>query len=144
MLRFIVSLVLLFASIGLAVGIEGGKILSYVGVTSFIVELLIPSFAVLAVWHVREVGAAFRDAFRKKTDVASRTRSMQVWDFAEKMCYAAAVIGLLLGSILILGSIHQNVLELGRAFGATLLAPLYGILLAIICRIMKARVEQQA
>jgi len=144
MLRFIVSLVLLFVSIGLAVGMEGGKILNYVGVTSFIVELLVPSFAMLAVWNLKEVGTAFRDAFHNNTDAASCARSMQVWDFAEKVCYAAAVVGLLLGSILILSNIHQNVVELGRALGATLLAPLYGILLAIICRIMKARVEQQA
>jgi hypothetical protein len=32
--------------------------------------------------------------------------------------------------------------ELGRAFGASLIAPLYGVLFGVVCRIMKARVER--
>jgi flagellar motor component MotA len=143
MIRFIVSLLLLLGTILFAVVLERGSILNYIGFTAFLVELLVPLFAMLAVWRLAEIGRAFGDAFSRKADTGSRTRSARVWEFTEKVCYAAGVIGLILGIVLILSRVSGSVEELGRAFGASLIAPLYGVMLGIVCRILKARVENE-
>jgi len=140
--RFIVSLVLLLASILGAVLFEGGNPLGYVGPSALMVELLVPLFAMLAVWRLAEIGRAFADAFSKKPDSASRARSARIWDFTEKICYTAGVIGLILGFVLVLGRIASDVSALGRALAICFLAPLYGVLLGIVCRILRARVTQ--
>ncbi len=142
MIRFIVSLVLLLGTILFAVVLEGGSPLQYVGTSAFIVELLVPFFAMLAVWRLAEIGHAFADAFSRKTESASRARSARVWDFTEKVCYATGVIGLILGTVLILGRVNGSPVELGRGFSVCLTSPLYGIMFGIVCRILKARVEQ--
>jgi flagellar motor component MotA len=144
MMRFIVSLVLLLASIFGAVALEGGNPLQYIAATAFMVELLVPLFALLAVWRLKEIGRALGDAFFKKADAASRTRSARIWEFTEKVCYAAGVIGLLLGLILILGGLTSPAAGLGRSYAAALVAPLYGVMLGVACRVLKARVEQNS
>jgi flagellar motor component MotA len=141
MARFIISLVLLLASIMGAVLLEGGNPLAYLGFTALIVELLVPLFAMLAVWRLSEIGHAFGDAFSRKRDDASRTRSARIWEFTEKVCYAAGVIGLILGTVLVLARVSASVADLGRAVGVSFLAPLYGVLFGVVCRILKARVE---
>jgi flagellar motor component MotA len=141
MVRFVVSLVLLLLSIAAAVLYEGGSLLGYVGVTALFIDVLVPAFAMLAVWRLSEVGHAFRDAFSRKSDAASRARSARIWDFTEKICYATGVLAFLVGGILVLAHLYADVAALGRAFGVALLAPIYGILLAIVCRILRARVE---
>ena len=144
MVRFVVSVVLLLATIMFSIVIENGNPLSYLGPTAFMVELLVPLFAMLAVWRLVEIGRAFRDAFSEKDDAASRTRSARIWDFAEKVCYAAAVMAFLLGAVLILSRPISSEAPLGPAFAAATVGPLYGIVFAIISRILKARVEQKA
>jgi flagellar motor component MotA len=141
MVRFIVSLALLLASLLGVVLLEKGNPLDYLGASAFMVELLVPLFAMLAVWRLAEIGRAFGDAFSKKADAASRARSVRIWEFTEKVCYAAAVIGLILGTVLILSRVSASVNELGRAFGVSLVAPLYGVMLGIVCRILRARVD---
>lgn len=141
MIRFIVSVILMLASMAGAVMLERGSLLGYIGFTAFIVELLVPLFAMLAVWRFAEIGRAFADAFTIKPDPVSRARSARIWEFTEKVCYAAGVIGLILGAVLVLSRVSGSIDELGRAFGVSLLAPLYSIILGIVCRILKARVE---
>ncbi len=141
MLRFIVSLVLLLVSMAGAILFEGGNLLGYVGITPLALGLLLPAFSMLAVWRLSEVGHAFRDAFSRKSDAASRARSARIWDFTEKVCYATGVLAFLLGAILVLAHLYADVSSMGRALGVGLLSPIYGILLGIVCRILKARVE---
>ena len=141
MLRFIVSLVLLLASIVGAIVFEGGNPLAYIGAAAFMIELLVPLFAMLAVWRLAEIGHAFGDAFSKKADSTSRARSARIWEFTEKICYAAGLIGLILGAVLILSRIYGSVAELGHGLALSLVALLYGVMFGIVCRILKARVE---
>ncbi len=142
MARFIISVLLLLAALAAAILMESGNPLAYVGLTAFVIEVLVPFFAMLAVWRLAEIGGAFRDAFSAGGDAAHRARSVRVWAFTEKVCYAAGIIGLIIGIILVLGRVSGAVDELGRALGMALIAPLYGIFLGVICRILKARVER--
>jgi flagellar motor component MotA len=141
MVRFIVSLGLLLATISGAVLYEKGNLLAYVGVSTLAVEVLVPLFAALAVWRLAEIGRAFADAFSKKADSSSRSRSARIWEFAEKVCYASGVIGFILGLVLTLAWVSVSINNLAGAFAASLTAPLYGVLFGVVCRILKARVE---
>jgi flagellar motor component MotA len=141
MVRFIVSLVLLVASIVGPVLLEGGTIRSYLGISAFLVEVLVPFFAMLAVWRLSEIGGAWRDAFRR-ADPAAVARSVRIWEFAEKVCYAAGVIGFMAGTVIILSEVSASASQVGRAFAVGLLGPLYAVLLAVLCRILRARVQQ--
>ena len=142
MVRFIIALVLLLASIALAIIMEGGALLAYAAITAFLLEALVPFFATLAAWRLSEIGAAWRDAFSRPVDAASAARSMRVWAFAERICYATGVLGFLAGGVLILGRAGQPGPELARALGVNLLAPLYSVLFGVFCRIQTARVQQ--
>ncbi|MGA2973698.1 MAG: hypothetical protein ABSF77_00135 [Spirochaetia bacterium] len=141
MLRFIISLILLLGTIIGAMVLDAGDPTVLIRIPALIIELLVPAFAMLAVWRLAEVGHAFRDAFSRKGDAASRSRSARIWEFAEKVCYATAVIGPILGAVLILSSGRSSFADIGRAVSSALIAPLYGITLGIVCRILKARVE---
>jgi flagellar motor component MotA len=142
MAQFIVSLVLLLATLIGAVLIEGGNPLAFIGLSGIVIELLVPFFAMLAVWRFAEIGRAFGDSFAKKVSAKSRATSARVWAFTEKVCYATGVVAFILGGVLALSRIAGSLEELGRALAISLLAPLYGVLLGIFCRIMKARVER--
>jgi flagellar motor component MotA len=141
MARFIISLVLLVVSIVFPILLEGGALLAYLGISALIISLLVPFFAMLAVWRLSEIGGAWRDAFSRRAEAAT-ARSLRVWEFAEKICYATAVIGTLAGAVIILSRVPAPVEDLGRAFAAASLAGLYSVLLAVVCRILKARVQQ--
>ena len=141
MVRFIVSLVLLLASIFGPFALDGGNPLMYISILALMIMLLTPLFAMLAVWRFAEIGRAFGDAFWKKADSTSRAKSARIWDFTEKVCYATGIIAFFLGAVLILSRVYSSVAELGRPAAVSLIAPTYGVILGIICRIMKARVE---
>ncbi len=141
MVRFIVSLVLLVASIVGPVLLEGGKILSYIGISAFMINVLVPFFAMLAVWRLSEIGGAWKDAFRR-AEPAAAARSVRIWEFAEKVCYATGVIGFMAGCVIILSNVWASASQIGRAFAAGALGPLYAVLFAVLCRILRARVQQ--
>ena len=142
MVRFIVSLVLLLASIFGAFAVDRGNPLMFISIPGLMIMLLAPLFAMLAVWRFAEIGRAFGDAFSRKADSTSRAKSARIWDFTEKVCYATGVIAFFLGAVLILSRLYGDVAELGRAAATTLVAPSYGVILGIVCRILKARVER--
>ena len=141
MVRFIISLVLLVGSIVGPILLEGGTILAYIGISSFIINVLVPFFAMLAVWRLSEIGSAWRDAFSHRSDAAAKARSVRIWEFAEKICYATGVISILAGTVIVLSNIRPSMVDLGRAFAAGVLGPLYAVLFAVLCRILRTRVQ---
>jgi flagellar motor component MotA len=141
MVRFIVSLVLLVASIAGPVVLEGGGLLSYLGISAFMINVLVPFFAMLAVWRLSEIGRAWKDAFRR-ADAAAVARSTRIWEFAEKVCYATGVIGFLAGVVIVLSNTAASPADLRKAFAVSPLSPIYSVLFAVLCRILRARVQQ--
>jgi hypothetical protein len=141
-IRFFVSLFLMFATLVGAVLWEGGSVLAYVVASAFAVELLVPAFAMLAVWRLSEIGAGFRDAFSAKGGSSTVARSKRIWEFAEKICYATAVVGLIIGMVILFSTYTGSEAHIGPALAACCLGPLYGVLLGIVCRILRARVDR--
>jgi hypothetical protein len=141
MVRFIVSFVLLVASIAGPIVLEGGRLLAYVGISAFIVEAFVPFFAMLAVWRIGQIGTAWKDAFSRRADSRSKALSQHIWDFAEKICYATGVVGFLAGMVIIFRTWGAPGYTVGRALAVGLLGPIYAVLFAILCRILRARVQ---
>ena len=113
MTRFIVFTVLILVFLLGAVVLEGGTIVTYLGFTAFLIVFLVPVFAMFAVWGFREIGRAFRNALGRSPDPGSMDTSVTVWDFCEKTVYAAGFLGLVLGIVLIFGSLSELPADLG-------------------------------
>jgi flagellar motor component MotA len=146
MTRFIVFTVLMLAFIVGAVVLEGGSLAPYLGLTTFTIVLLVPFFSAFAVWGFRDIGRAFRNALGKGPEAGPLDTSLQVWEFFEKTIYTAAVLGLVLGLVLILSSrseLPRDLAAIGRPLGLGLLSLVYGFFLGIVARILRTRVEER-
>ncbi len=140
MARFVVSLILLIASIAGPVVLEGGRLIAYVGISAFIIEAFVPFFAVLAVWGFPQIGRAWKDAFAPPADPDSSARSVRIWEFTEKACYATGVLGFLLGMVIVFGHLEELMPTIGAPLAVGLLGPIYGLFFGLFSRIMRARV----
>lgn len=138
MFRFIVGVVLTLAALLAGYFLEGGAILPLIGFTAFLVTFFVPLFAVLAIWPISAWFSAWRDAWGK---VAFAERSTAIWKFSEVACYIAGVLASLAGGVLIMNSWERPPTPIAHAFGVLLVGPLYGTFFALICRILRARVE---
>jgi flagellar motor component MotA len=137
MLRFIIGTLAAVATIVLVVIMEGGTISSYLILSALLVGLLVPVFSTLAVWSLREWGGAWKDAF------GASKGSRALWDFFEKGCYGAGVLGTLAGLILVLSQLSE-ISKVGPAVALSLTSLLYAILLGLVARILRARVDSRA
>lgn len=142
MLRFILGTLASLAVVILAVLMEGGNIFAYLSVNALAIALLIPFFAVLAVWRLGDWLKAWRDALKAGGDSASAATSKAIWAFFEKAGYAAGGVGFIAGLILVLSHI-QAIEEVGRGLAIALTCPMYALLLGLVCRILRARVESK-
>lgn len=140
MTRFVLSILALFGTAIFLFALEGGRLLSLVVLTPILIISLMPAFAVLAVWSVRDWAGAWKDAFAKGRS-PSASRSAALWAFYEKACYATGIVGLMLGTIIILSSL-SDASTLGPAFAVGLVSTTYAVLFGLVARILKARVER--
>jgi flagellar motor component MotA len=143
MARFIIGVVLLLALVGGAVLLEGGDLLRLVAISAFIVVFFPAVFAALAVWKAGAIGEALRDALGRRAGPQA-ARSARILAFLERLFYITAVLGWLLGDILILSNLGNPGLSgagLSRAMAAGCVGPLYGILFGIVARVLRTRAE---
>jgi hypothetical protein len=145
-MRFAVCVAVLVVTLVGTVVLEGANPLAYVGIPGLAVEILVPLFALLAVWKGSELRAACRDAFVAGKAVSSPSRSLRIWEFAEKACYAAGALAWLMAMVLTLVSQEppRDPAYLMRNLAASFVAPIYAILFALICRILRARVKKNS
>lgn len=143
MLRFILGTLASVGIVLVAILIEGGNLLSYFALTAFAIALLVPFFAVLAVWSLREWLEAWKDAFdplgRAEARKAGLGTSAAIWAFSEKVSYTAGFVGFIAGAILILSHLSDPS-TLGPRFAIGLTCPLDAALLGLVYRILGARV----
>ncbi len=140
MIRFVIGVVLILAALCGAIVIEGGSLLAYMAVTSFMIAVIVPIFAELSVWKGSEWRNALVDAFRPTTDKLRLEIAVRIWRFFEKASYIAGVLGLIVGVILVLSTI-RDMTAIGKPLGVCLLSPLYGTVLGLVAYMLKSRVE---
>jgi flagellar motor component MotA len=139
MIRFILSTLSIVAILVAAILLEGGNPFSYVAFSAMIIVIFVPFFAVLAVWRLSEWGKAWKDAFSAQRDSTTSAVSVAIWEFSEKASYAAGIIGLIVGIILVLSNV-SDFSKMGRGLAATLTAPMWSILIGLVSRILGAKV----
>lgn len=143
MLRFILGTLASVGIVLIGIVIEGGNLLSYFTLTAFAIALLVPFFAVLAVWSLGEWIEAWKDAFDPIGEGEARRASLgtsaAIWAFSEKVSYTAGFVGILAGTILVLSQLSDPS-TLGPRFAVGLTCPLYAALLGLVYRILGARV----
>jgi hypothetical protein len=145
MRRFIIWTLGLFAVLLLAFYIEGGNPLDFLLPTPLAIDLLVPFCAVLAVWGFKDWGRAWKDAFAPESSAPSPSvaTSAKLWGFYERTCYIAGIVGFILGLNVIFS--FQGGVEPGKIFrpiAVACVAPILAIFLAMVARILKARVER--
>jgi flagellar motor component MotA len=148
MARFFIGSLLSLFAFCLAFFMEGGDMLDFVLPSPLIIVILVPLFAVFAVWSGKELGGAWSAAFgrgRARTGAGTGAESgpkdaAALWDFFEKAFYAAGIVGTLAGFIIIFASDEIRM----RALSIALMPLVEGILLGLIARILGARVEKNA
>jgi flagellar motor component MotA len=138
MIRFASGVVLALAVLLAAYFLEGGETVGLLGLTAFLITFFVPFFAVLAVWPFTSWIGAWKDALGKPT---AAERSSEIWKFSEVACYLAGVLSSLAGGVLILNHWDRPPENLAHAFGVLLVGPLYGTFFALVCRILRARVD---
>ncbi len=146
MRRFILFTLLMLLFLVGAVLLEGGSLTAYLGPTTFAIALLVPFFSAFAVWGFRDIGRAFRNALGNGPAAGPLETSIQVWDFFEKTIYAAGALGLVAGMVLILSSrpeLPGDLSTIGRPLAFGLLSLVYGFVLGIVARVLRARVEER-
>ena len=141
MIRFFVGLALALSALLGAYLLEGGTPLTLLGLSALLITFFMPFFGVLAVWKFSEWTRAWSHAFRPAQEAAAVKVSLDIWKFSEFACYLSGLVAFLVGLVLILGNLNVPQEQIARAFGAGLIAPLYGLLFGFVCRILRARVE---
>jgi flagellar motor component MotA len=140
MLRFILGTLASIGVVALVITVEGGSVLSYLILSALAIALLVPFFAILAVWPFREWATAWKDALSSKGPRANAAKSVAIWDFAEKASWASGIIGFICGLVMILSQLRTPS-ALGPSVAASLTCPLYAVISGLVCRILRARVE---
>jgi hypothetical protein len=150
MRRFIISTLVLIGTLLLAYFMEGGNPLDLILPSPLIIVVCMPICAVLAVWGFKDWGRAWKDAFIAGcVDGATSTAasSAKLWDFYEKACYIAGIVGFILGLTIIGRNSYQMadpMTKLGPYFAVDCVTPIIAILFAMVARILRARVEKNA
>ncbi len=145
-MRFAICVVLLVLALVGAVVLDGANPMAYIGIPGLVIEVLVPVFALLAVWKGSELRAACRDAFASRQSQSSPLRSVRIWDFAEKACYAAGALGWLMVMVVVLVAQVPPLdsVDLMRNLAVALVAPIYAVFFALVCRILRERVKQRS
>jgi len=141
MQRFILGTVGLVGTFLLAFFMEGGSVEDFLLPTPLIIIVCVPSFAVLAVWRLRDWGVAWRDAFAAEAGTSGA--SAELWSFYEKACYIAGVVAFFLGLVVIFkegGGVSRT--DILRPLAVDCVAPILAIVFAMVARILRARVEE--
>jgi flagellar motor component MotA len=139
MKRFLFGTLAVLATLVGAIWLEGGDLVALLLPSPFLISFCVPVFAVLAVWDLRAWGRAWRDAFAPAPEAKSRENSARLWEFFEKISYAAGFMGFVAGAIIILGH-EDSYVSMAQPFSVALISPLYAAFLAIVARILRNRV----
>jgi len=148
MKRFILGTLAFIAVLLFAFFIEGGNPLDFILPSPLLIVVGVPVFAVLAVWGLKDWGRAWKDAFAKKgapsAAASAAVSSAKLWDFYEKACYIAGIVGFILGLNIIFQNKGNLNGEIFRPLAVDCVTPILAIVFAMVARVLKARVESRA
>ena len=143
MTRFILGIVFAIVALMTGAAMFGGSLVTWLHpmVGAFFLVVVTPWFAAMAVWSRKDVAQAFRDAFQPTGGPAPVPASSGVWRTFEYLFYIASVISLFTGLVITFSHLSYDPANLGRKLGASLISPFYGVMLAMVARLLCIRVE---
>lgn len=142
MVRFIVSIVLMLVVMAGIITIEGGILLTYLGISSFTIMVFVPFFASLAIWKLKDLNQVWKDAFSRELKTSTLRTSLKILDFYERLYYLTGLICMILGFVLVLSKI-EDITKLGKGLAYSLNGILYALFFAAVTRILKTRVTNK-
>lgn len=148
MLRTGIGFALLVGSFIAAWMLENGNAATLLAPSAFIITFCVALFGVLSVWSFKDVRKAFSDAVSRNAADEDAKRSAAVWRLWERLSFIAGALGFIAGLALILSFPYApdhsaGMAGFGRAIGASLMAPVYGIFQGIFGMIMISRLEKE-
>ena len=144
MIRFTISVLLMVLLLCGVLLIEGFNPVALFAFTPFVVAVGIPVFASLGIWGFRDLLDVLRHAFLSgKT--GNTEKSVSICNFYERLFYISGIVGTILGFSIVLFRIDQlgTRNEICRAAAYCLIPSVYGILFAVLARMMHARIENR-
>lgn len=148
MRRFVIGTLALFATLFFAFFIEGGNLGDFILPSPLLIVLGVPVCSVLAVWSLKDWGRAWKDALAARAAGSaspSAPASSRLWAFFEKACYVAGIVGFILGLNVIFKDqfLRGDAAGFLRSLSVDCITPILAILLAMVARILRARVEER-
>ena len=140
MKRFVFGTGAMLAFVAAALWLEGANLLKLFLPTPLMITVGAPLCALLAIWDLGSLRAAWKAAFVAAPEAAGREAASKVWNFLEKAFYAAGVLGFVAGAIIIFSTPIANPIDMLRPFSVDLIAPLWAVVLAMVARILRYRV----
>ena len=142
MARFLVGQIALVLAVVLAIAMIGGRATTWLhpATMAVVFVLVVPLVAALSAHPWEAFRRAFRDAFDPSASSPSNAASEKVWRHLESFIYFGGVIAFFAGLIVTFSFLGSDLGSLGIKFAATLVAPFYSVLLAMSCRVLRARV----
>jgi len=142
MARFLVGQIALVLAVMLAIAMIGGRATTWLhpATMAAVFVVVVPLVATLSAHSFEEIKQAFHDAFNPSATSPSNAASEKVWRHLEAFIYFGGVIAFMAGLIVTFSFLGSDLGSLGIKFAATLVAPFYSVLLAMSCRVLRARV----
>ena len=138
MTRFIICIASLVLVIVLLFLIEGGAFLALFGLTPFLLTVLLPVIASIAVFRPKDLLKASGEIFSGKKP-SSLTED--ICRFYEKMFVVTGIIGVLLGIIAALSNL-RDIAKIGKPLAFALLSPLYASVFYLLTRTARERTKK--
>jgi hypothetical protein len=139
MRRLVIGFVLILATVLGMIWLSGGSPLWFVGIPAFLIVFFVPVFSVLSIWSRKSWARAFAHAVKADGTTEERMTSGRVWSLYEGSAYISGLLGSIATMTIML--VHLDQARWSQQL-ATCFTPLvYGTLLGLASRIMKARVE---
>lgn len=144
MTRFLVGQVLLILAVLLGIALIGGRLVTWLhpALMAVLFVVTVPLLATLSAFTTRDIRQALADALHPAADSPSKTTSLQVWHLLEYGVVSGSILAFFAGLIVIFSYMDSGHLALGFKFAAALVAPFYGVLLAMACRVLRAMVNR--
>jgi DNA-binding CsgD family transcriptional regulator len=136
--RLIVGIELVVLVIALAILSLGGKIDLFLSFMPLVFTFIIPVISSLMIWKPGEVFRAFSSAFSMERLSGNYRKSLQIWEFLEKVAFTGGIIGILLFFVLLLTRFKNffPIMQNG-IWTAVVLFGLYTIFFGILFKIFR-------
>lgn len=143
MARFLVGQIILVLAVMFAIAMIGGRATTWLhpATMAAVFVVVVPLVAAFSTHSSEAFRQAFRDSFNPSAASPSNAASVKVWSHLESFIHFGGVIAFFAGLIVTFSFLGSDLRSLGFKFAATLVAPFYSVILAMSCRVLRARVE---